>query len=188
MYTESYTVVGPQKDGRLTIENQIEPAMQSKQLTLRKATSIFDQTDIRNELFYYSDYRTNPTFPTAFFIDTDYGETSRKAGCSILTRIWFLDLNLLKVTSFENQLKFYWFSIQFRASTSGEVPSSMQTTLIKSEKLVRTAAHLDFFPMQSIHLARSILHLIISLIEDTPSSTSEKKSTQMKDLQRYASL
>lgn len=75
-----YSAVDPQKDECLTIADQVEPIMQRKQLTLRKITNIFGQTDIRIELFNYSDYRTNPTFPTAFFIDTDYGEISGKGG------------------------------------------------------------------------------------------------------------
>lgn len=73
--TNVHAAIDPQKDGTLSIEQLIEPYMQKEQLTPTIITTFSDQTDIRNKIFRYSDYKNEPTFPTVLFIDTDHGET-----------------------------------------------------------------------------------------------------------------
>lgn len=56
--------------------------------------------------------------------------------------------------------------------------------LVKAERMTKQAAHLPSLAFQAIHLARSILHLVICMIESRDLSFS-RMCAQVADLGRH---
>lgn len=62
--------------GRISIAVMMERSMWREQLVAKVITHTTEEEDIKDDPFFNSDYRHSPTFPTLYFVDTNYGKVT----------------------------------------------------------------------------------------------------------------